>query len=67
MHRALRVHTCGESCTGKGEMHGVSIFPSASSMTVSSSTSVFEESCLCLIDCVEPLPLYEGIDLCLVK
>ena len=24
VHRALRVHTCGESCTGKGEMHGVS-------------------------------------------
>ena len=23
-HSALRVHTCGESCTGKGEMHGVS-------------------------------------------
>ena len=23
-HRALRVHTFGESCTGKGEMHGVS-------------------------------------------
>ena len=23
VHRALRVHTCGESCTGKGEMHGV--------------------------------------------
>ena len=21
VHRALRVHTCGESCTGKGEMH----------------------------------------------
>ena len=32
-------------------------FPSASGMTVSSPTSVFEESCLCLIDCVEPLPL----------
>ena len=25
VHRALRVHTCGESCTGKGEMHGVSV------------------------------------------
>ena len=25
-------------------------------MTVSSPASVFEESCLCLIDCVEPLP-----------
>ena len=24
VHRALRVHTCGESCTGKGEMHGAS-------------------------------------------
>src|SRR6185312_15677010 len=24
VHRALRVHTCGESCTGKGELHGVS-------------------------------------------
>ena len=32
-------------------------FPSASGMTVSSPASVFEESCLCLIDCVEPLPL----------
>ena len=21
VHRALRVHTCGESCTGEGEMH----------------------------------------------
>ena len=21
VHRALRVHTCGESCTGKGEVH----------------------------------------------
>ena len=21
VHRDLRVHTCGESCTGKGEMH----------------------------------------------
>ena len=21
VHRTLRVHTCGESCTGKGEMH----------------------------------------------
>ena len=39
----------------------------ASGMTVSSSASVFEESCLNLIDCVEPLPLSEGIDLCLVK
>ena len=42
-------------------------FPFTSGMTVSSSASVFEESCLCLIDCVEPLPLSEGIDLCLVK
>ena len=42
-------------------------FPSASGMTVSSPASVFEESCLCLIDCVEPLPLSEGINLCLVK
>ena len=65
MHRALRVHTFGESCTGKGEMYGVSAlfwllvssFPFASGMIVSSPTSVFEESCLCLIDCVEPLPL----------
>ena len=24
VHRALRVHTCGESCPSKGEMHGVS-------------------------------------------
>jgi len=37
------------------------------SKTVSSPASVFEESCLCSIDCVEPLPLSEGIDLCLVK
>ena len=42
-------------------------FPFASGMTVSNSASVFEESCLCLIDCVEPLSLSEGIDLCLVK
>ena len=42
-------------------------FSSASGMTVSSTASVFEESCLCLIDCVEPLPLSVGIDLCLVK
>ena len=42
-------------------------FSSASGMTVSSPASVFEESCLCLINCVEPLPLSEGIDLCLVK
>ena len=42
-------------------------FPFASGMIVSSPASVFEESCLCLIDCVEPLPLSEGIDLCLVK
>ena len=55
VHRALRVHTCSESCTGKGEMHLVGVF--ASGMTVSSPASVFEESCLCLIDCVEPLPL----------
>ena len=71
VHRALRVHTCGESCTGEGECisGGVSGefrscllpsfpgFPSASGMTVSSPASVLEESCLCLIDCVEPLPL----------
>ena len=43
------------------------VFRFASGMTVSSPASVFEESCLCLIDCVEPLPLSEGIDLCLVK
>ena len=24
-HRALRVHTFGESCTGKGEMHSVGV------------------------------------------
>ena len=71
MHRALRVHTCGESCTGEGECisGGVSGefrpclvpsfpgFPSASGMIVSSPASVLEESCFCLIDCVEPLPL----------
>ena len=56
VHRALRVHTFGESCTGKGEMHsegvsalflapGFSSFPSASCMTASSVTSVFKESC----------------------
>ena len=32
-------------------------FPFSSGMTVSSPASVFEESCLCLIDCVELLPL----------
>ena len=42
-------------------------FPFASGMTVSSLASVFEESCLCLIDCVEPLPLSEGINFYLVK
>ena len=71
MHRALRVHTCGESCTGEGECISGGVlgefqlclapsfsgFPSASGMTVSSTASVLEESCLCLIDCVEPLPL----------
>ena len=68
------MHTFGESCTGKGEMHSVGLsalfsswFSSASGMTVSSPASVFEESCLCLIDCVEPVPLSEGIDLWLVK
>ena len=45
----------------------VSLFHFASGMTVSSPASVFEESCLCLIDCVEPLPLSKRIDLCLVK
>ena len=25
VHRDLRVHTCGESCTGKGEMHSVGV------------------------------------------
>ena len=25
VHRALRVHTFGESCTGKGEMHLVGV------------------------------------------
>ena len=24
-HRALRVHTFGESCTGKGELHSVGV------------------------------------------
>ena len=78
VHRALRVHTCGESCTGEGECISGGVlgefqlclapsFPSTFGMTVSSPASVFEESCLCLIDCVEPLPLSEGIDLCLVK
>ena len=64
VHRALRVHTFGESCIGKGEcIQGEVLlclapgFPSASGMTVSSPAFVFEESCLCLIDCVEPLPL----------
>ena len=72
MQRALRVHTCGESCTGKGKCMEFLLclapgFPFASGMTVSSPASVFEKSCLCLIDCVEPLPLSEGIDLGLVK
>ena len=35
-------------------------FPSASGMTVSSPTSIFEESCLSLIDCVKPLPFLLG-------
>ena len=56
VHRALRVHTCGESCTCEGKMHfrrsfcfvcgsWFPRFPSASCMTASSVTSVFEESC----------------------
>ena len=65
VHRSLRVHTCGESCTCEGEMHfrGEFLlclargFLATSGMTVSSPASVFEESCLCLIDCVKPLPL----------
>ena len=75
VHRALSVHTCGESCTGDCTGEGECIsggvsgefrpclapnfpgFPSASGMTMSSPASVIEESCLCLIDCVEPLPL----------
>ena len=53
------MHTCGESCTGKGEFL-LCLAPGflfASGMTVSSPASVFEESCLCLIDCIEPLPV----------
>ena len=40
-------------------------FPFAFGMTVSGPASVFEESCLCLIDCVESLSLSEGINLLL--
>ena len=42
-------------------------FPLASGMTVSGPASVFEESCLCLINCVKLLPLSLGIDLCFVQ
>ena len=49
VHRALRVHTCGESCTCEGEciLGGVSAlfgswFPRHFCMTVSSPASVFE-------------------------
>ena len=56
-HRALRVHHFGRVALvrGKGFAWGVSalflapefflVFPSAASMTASSFTSVFEESC----------------------
>ena len=69
VHRALRVHHFGRVALVRGKSFacGVSAlvlapgfprFPSASCMTASSVTSVFEESCVwLLIDCVEPLPL----------
>ena len=69
VHRALRVHHFGRVALvrGKSFAWGVSDllsapgfprFPSASCMTASSVTSVFEESCFwILIDCVELLPL----------
>ena len=64
-HRALRVHHFGRVHLWEGKaLDGECLlcfwllifprFPSASCMTASSFTSVFEESCLCLIDCVEP-------------
>ena len=69
VHRALRVHHFGRDALVRGKSFGLGVsalflapgflrFPSTSSMTASSVTSVFEESCfLLLIDCVEPLPL----------
>ena len=69
VHRALKVHYFGRVALvrGKNFCLGVSAlflapgflrFPSTSSMTASSVTSVFEESCFwLLIDCVELLPL----------
>ena len=71
VHRSLRVHHFGRVALvrGKSFAWGVSAlflalgpdfprFPSTSSMTASSVTSVFEESCFwLLIDCVELLPL----------
>ena len=56
VHRALRVHHFGRVALVRGKSitwgvsalflaHGFSRFPSSSSMTVSSVTSVFEESC----------------------
>ena len=69
VHRTLRVYHFGRVALvrGKSFAWGVSAlflapgfgfprFPSASCMTASSVTSVFEEFWL-LIDCVEPLPL----------
>ena len=46
-HRVLRVHTFGESCTGKGEMHsvGVSVFYSWFSLRFWHDCV---EPCLCL-------------------
>ena len=70
VHRALRVHHFGrvalvrvreKLCLGSfyfGFGSWFPRFPSASCMTASSVTSVFEESCFwLLIDCVELLPL----------
>ena len=64
----LRVHHFGRIARVRGNAFQGSFcfgcgswfphFPSASCMTASSVTSVFEESCFwLLIDCVEPLPL----------
>ena len=64
VHRALRVHHFVRVARVRGKCisGGVSAlfgswFPRHFCMTLSSPASFFEESCFCLIDCVEPLPL----------
>ena len=48
VHRALRVHTCGESCTGKGEMISVGVSALFSSWFSLRFWHDCAEPCLCL-------------------